>query len=182
MDNFICSPESMGISSYKLIKLVNELSKHCSMHDLKVVRNEKTVLECCWAPFDGRKHVLNSFAKSVNVLAVGMAVEEGLLSLEDKPAEMFKDLLPEKYDPRVLKITVRDLLRMTSGSVGLSTDFNTAKGSWITHYFSYPVPNEPGTKFMYESGASFMLSAMVSKVYGKTVFDLLSSAYLNLWI
>ena len=168
------TPESRGISSKAILDLIEKLDRHSATHGIIVMRRGDVLAEGHWQPFNGDiPHILNSFAKSVNVLAVGMAINEGKLKLSDRPSEFFKELLPENYDPRVLKITVKDLLRMTSSTVALSIDFNSAKGSWITHYFSYPMQYEPGTKFFYESGASYMLSAMVSRVYGVSVFELL---------
>ncbi|MBQ4062064.1 MAG: serine hydrolase [Christensenellaceae bacterium] len=174
MDFTLHSPESMGISSKKILDLAKYLDSHCSMHSMMVARNGKCLFEAYWHPFNGSLHMMNSFAKSVAVLAVGMAIDEGLITLEDRPSKLFAEYLPEVYDKRVDLITVKDLLRMTASTAKRSTNFIGVTSSWITHYFSHELPCPPGEKFSYESGATYMLSAIISKVYGKTLYDIIN--------
>lgn len=85
----------------------------------------------------------------------------------------FRDYLPEKYDKRLEQLTVKNLLTMAASSCRLSTCFRGVTDSWITHYFTYELPHDPGTVFQYDTGASYMLSSLVTKTMGKNVLELL---------
>ena len=60
-------------------------------------------------------HNVFSVAKSHTATAIGFALEEGKLRLEDKPVDMFADILPDAIDPHWKKITLFHLLTMTTG-------------------------------------------------------------------
>ena len=45
--------------------------------------------------------------------------------------------------------------------------------TWVKRFFAHPVPFKPGTHFLYNSPATYMLSAIVQKVTGQTVLDYL---------
>jgi len=72
---------------------------------------------------------------------------------------------------------VRDLLRMNTGQVTEAplgiTDNPAVPGTWVHRFLSHPVPYKPGTHFLYNSPATYMLSAIVQKVTGQTVLDYL---------
>jgi hypothetical protein len=46
--------------------------------------------------------------------------------------------------------------------------------SWVKGFLSLPVEHKPGTHFVYNSGATFMLSAIIQKVTGKTLLEYLT--------
>ncbi|MBK9390982.1 MAG: serine hydrolase [Bacteroidetes bacterium] len=72
-------------------------------------------------------------------------------------------------------MTVKDLLTM---SVGMDPDptfrVRGANGSWEETFFRTPVINEPGSKFLYNSLATYMLSSIVQKVTGEKIIDYLT--------
>ena len=88
--------------------------------------------------------MLHSFSKSMNSIAVGIAIDEGKLHLDDLVIDYFKEYLPEEYDKRIDQLTVRNLLTMAANSCRLSTCFRGVTDSWITHYFhiNYPMIRE----------------------------------------
>ena len=53
-----------------------------------------------------------SVSKTMTGLAVGMLAEEGKLNIDQPVADFFQDLLPEHPDGRILRQTIRDILRM----------------------------------------------------------------------
>ena len=108
---------------------------------------------------------------TVTAMAVGLAVDEGLLSLDDKVAAFFADLLPAQPSANLQAMTVRHLLTMTSGH-----DRDTTCGeedNWVQNYLAQPVPHTPGTYFYYDPMAGYMLSAILQKVTGQTLSDYL---------
>jgi CubicO group peptidase (beta-lactamase class C family) len=76
-------------------------------------------------------------------------------------------------------MTVEHLLTMraghaaeTSGSIwrGIAT-------SWTAEFFKIPVVYQPGTTYMYTSAASYLLSAILTKVTGQTLHDYLKPRF-----
>lgn len=115
----------------------------------------------------------------MNSIAVGIAIDEGKLHLDDLVIDYFKEYLPEEYDKRIDQLTVRNLLTMAANSCRLSTCFRGVTDSWITHYFTYKLPHDPGTVFQYDTGASYMLSSLVTKTMHKNVLALMKERVLK---
>jgi CubicO group peptidase (beta-lactamase class C family) len=74
---------------------------------------------------------------------------------------------------------VRDLLRMATGhqtepSMLVPADSSMRDASWVRRFFAHPVAFKPGTHFLYNSPATYMLSAIVQKTTGQTVLDYLT--------
>lgn len=117
-------------------------------------------------------HVLNSVSKTFTSAAVGLAIGEGLLSLDDKIISFFPDDLPDSPSENLKKVTVRNLLTMNSGH-----DSEPKRGkdgeSWAKSFLAWPIEHEPGTYYCYNSLGTYMLSAIVQKVTGQKVVDYL---------
>ncbi len=169
-------PETYGIESARLLKLVQDMdSKIEDMHSIAVVCDEDIVLLKCKEPYtEDARQMMHSFAKSMNSLAVGIAIHEGKLNLNDKIVDYLGEYLPEKYDKRIEELTVRNLLTMAASSCRLSTYFRGVESSWISHYFTFELPHDPGTYFQYDTGASYILSSLVTKTMGKTTLEVLN--------
>lgn len=109
----------------------------------------------------------HELSATVTAMAVGMAEDEGLLTLDDKVIGFFPDLLPAQPSANLLAMTVRHLLTMTTGH-----DKNTpcSQGDdWAKNYLAQPVPHTPGSYFYYDPMAGYMLSAIVQKVTGQSL-------------
>ena len=112
-----------------------------------------------------------SHTKSYMVTAVGMAVSDGKLSLDDRLAEYFPESLPEDPDPRLLKIRLRDLLTMSSGfgqSYLMGKDRRAGVGmpDYVKYMLSRPMLMQPGKKFCYSTADSILAGRMVEKAVG----------------
>lgn len=168
-------PEEFGISTEDILCMIQELETFVEdIHSITVVCDNDVILLKCIEPYnENAGQMMHSFAKSINSMAVGIAIEEGGLGLNDHVLDYFREYLPKKYDPRLEKLTVRNLLTMSASSCRLSTCFRGVTGSWISHYFTYELPHDPGSAFQYDTGASYMLSSLVTKVMGKNVFELM---------
>ena len=119
-----------------------------------------------------KPHVLNSVSKTFTAAAVGLAIGEGLLSLDDKVVSFFPDDLPDTPSENLKKVTVRDLLTMSCGH-----DSEPRRGgngeSWTKSFLAWPVEHEPGSYFCYNSLGTYMLSAIVQKATGQKIVDYL---------
>lgn len=167
------SPEEQGIASGAIGEFVQAVDEKVdSLHSFMLVRHGQVVAEAWWAPYEpGQIHELYSLSKSFTSTAVGFAVKEGKLSINDTVVSFFPDQLPENPSANLKNMRVRDLLAMSTGhdkEPPIGSDGMTVKA-----FLAHPVAFKPGTHFLYNTPATFMCSAIVQKVTGQTVLDYL---------
>ena len=173
------SPEQQGISSADLLAFVEAADKEIDMmNSFMLVRHGQVVAEGWWAPYDrDTPHVLYSLSKSFTSTAVGLALAEGKLNLDDPVLKFFPDEAPADPPPNLRAMRVRDLLRMNTGNQSEAPihadDPSKQNDTWVKTFLSHTVPFKPGTHFLYNSPATYMLSAIVQKVTGLTVLEYL---------
>ena len=172
------TPVEQGLSTINLEELNRALERTtASVRGYILVRHGKVIAEKYRSPYtDADKVWVYSVSKSFTSTAVGMAVDEGLLSLDDKVISFFPGHLPEAVSDNLSKMRVRDLLSMTSGHAFDTLDWlvKSDNPDWISLFLALPVELEPGSRFVYNSGASFMLSAIVQAVTGVNLLDYLT--------
>ncbi|MBR3597282.1 MAG: serine hydrolase [Clostridia bacterium] len=170
----VSSPEKAGVSG----KIINEFmdaieSTGIEIHSFMVIRHGKVAAECFRAPFTpNRPHTMYSISKTVTATAIGIAIDENLLSLDDKVRDFFPEITEKIKDERLNRLLVRHLLTMTSGK-DPSVFADKTKGSWAEYFFKAPWYNEPGEEFKYINENIYILSAIIKKVSGQCVRDFL---------
>jgi len=167
------SPESQGVSSAKIREFVEAADRQIdTLHSFMLVRHGQVIAEGWWQPQSADKlHVLHSLSKSFTSTAVGFAVEEGKLSLDDQVLKFFPDEAPEQPSDNLKAMRVRDLLMMSAGHQ-VEAKFSS-DASWVKTFLAHPVPFKPGIHFQYNTPATYMCSAIVQKVTGQTVLEYL---------
>ena len=107
----ICTPEQAGIASAHVRKFYEWLEGyHIPVHSVILARGDSVFSECYWAPFHKDfKHRMYSISKSFVSVALGMAAEEGLLSLSDKMIEYFPEYVPDDANELMRETTIRDM-------------------------------------------------------------------------
>src|SRR5579859_2450861 len=94
-----------------LLDRLAERSVEC--HSIMVIRHGRVVAEGWWAPYSpDRPHLLYSLTKSFTSVAVGFAVADGLLGLDDRVADVLDDHVPADISERARQLSVRHLLTM----------------------------------------------------------------------
>ena len=177
------SPERQGIASAAILAFVEQADTAIdAMHSFMLVRHGSVVAEGWWSPYDSQTpHMLYSLSKSFTSTAVGLAIAEGKLSLDDEVLKFFPEDAPAQPSENLRAMRVRDLLRMNTGQESEVQLWpwwdqplaDTLGESWTRRFLAHPVPFKPGTRFLYNSPGTFMLSAIVQKVTGMTVLDYL---------
>ncbi len=171
------TPEAQGISSADLLIFVEEAEKRIdALHGFVLVRHGHTIAEGWWAPYAAdQPHMLYSLTKSFTSTAVGLAVSEGKLKVNDLVLSFFPGEAPAQPDPNLARMTVQDLLTMESGHAEDTWRQirNDTGSTWTRNFLSLPVEHKPGTHFVYNTGASYILSAIVQKATGRTLLDYL---------
>jgi CubicO group peptidase (beta-lactamase class C family) len=172
------TPEEQGISSSAILGFVEGAEKRIdALHSFMILRHGHVVSEGWWSPYAaGEPHVLFSLSKSFTSTAVGLAISDGKMSLDDPVLKFFPDEAPADPSKNLGSMRVRDLLRMATGhNAEELRDFPFGgKEDLVRVFLELPVPDIPGTHFVYNTAATYMLSAIVQKVTGQTVQEYLS--------
>jgi len=148
-------------------------SKH-EFHSFILARHGKVVAEGWWRPYrPTAPQMLYSLSKSFTSTAVGFAVSEHRLSVDDRVISFFPDELPETVSEHLRELRVRHLLTMSVGHAHDSTGSLWGEEDWVKKFLSLPILHPPGTGFLYNSGATYMLSAIVQRLTSQKVLDYL---------
>lgn len=168
------TPESQGISSDHLREFLNETAQadRTDIHQILVVRNEKVICECGFDPYPaGMWHVSYSLCKSITGMAIGMLIEEGKISLQDRMIDFFKKRI-RINTLRQKDITVEDLLTMRA-----CVDFNESGivtgDDWVRGFLESGLTGTPKEDFEYNSMNSYMISAIITEVTGESMMEYL---------
>jgi CubicO group peptidase (beta-lactamase class C family) len=168
------TPEAQGVSSADVRAFVEAADQQVNtMHSFMLVRHGYVVAEGWWKPEAPEKpHVMYSLSKSFTSTAVGLAVAEGKLNIDDPVLKFFPEDAPADASAKLKAMRVRDLLTMSTGH---ETEAKfTTNAPWVQTFLAHPVPHKPGTHFLYNTPGSHMLAAIVGKVTGATVLDYLN--------
>ncbi len=145
-----------------------------NMHGFILSVGEEIKAAAYYAPFaEGQPHRMYSVSKTMTALAIGILMDEGKLGLDDPICDHFPDLLPENPDPRLLRMTLRQMLSMqtcfarTAYREGIDED-------WTKPFFLARPSHEPGTCFHYDTGCSQVLAALVARKTGMQAIDFLN--------
>ena len=111
------TPEAQGVSSARLLAFIDAVDANIdAMHSVMLLRHGQLVAEGWWTPYDAQtRHALYSLTKSFTSTAVGLAIAEGRLSLDDRVLEHFPDAAPAAPSDELKAMRVRDLLTMSTG-------------------------------------------------------------------
>ncbi|MGA2035644.1 MAG: serine hydrolase [Thermoguttaceae bacterium] len=166
-------PEAQGVASSAVLSFVETADKTIdSMNSFMLLRHGRVVAEGWWSPYTARaRHSLYSLSKSFTSTAIGLAIAEGKLSLDDEVLTFFPDDAPSAPGNNLKAMRVSDLLRMSTGHE--SEPPRTPDQPWTKTFLAQPVPFKPGTHFLYNTSGTYMLSAIVQKATGMTVLDYL---------
>jgi CubicO group peptidase (beta-lactamase class C family) len=171
------APESQGIASSAILGFVEAAEQTVeSLHSFMLLRHGHVLAEGWWAPYEAeRPHMLFSLSKSFTSSAIGLAVAEGLLSVDDRVLSFFPEHTPAEPSANLAAMRVHDLLSMSTGHDIDTTGFlrQQPDGDWVKAFFERPVEHTPGTYFVYNSGATYMLSAIIQRLTGTTLLEYL---------
>ncbi len=170
------TPEAQGLSAAALDSFVGALDAgQPEIQTVMLVRHGHVVLEEAWAPYRPEdRHLLFSVSKSFTSTGIGLAVDAGLLSLDDQVISFFDaDDLPETVSDNLAAMKVRHLLTMTTGHSKDTVEALSRDRRMVKIFLGLEVQHEPGTVFAYNSGATYMLSAILQRLTGENLLDYL---------
>lgn len=169
------TPESQGISSAAILDFVETADREIEVvNSFMLVRHGKVVAECWWRPYDASTpHQLYSLSKSFTSTAAGMAIAEGKFTLDDRVLSFFPQDAPDEPSEHLRAMRVRDLLSMSTGHAS-EPRVSASDQPWTRTFLAHPVVYEPGTHFLYNTSATYMVSAIIQKQTGQTVLSYLT--------
>ncbi|WP_028049334.1 serine hydrolase [Cellulomonas sp. URHD0024] len=171
------TPIASGVPSRAVSALLDQLeARSVPCHSLMIVRHGHVIAEGWWAPYSAeRPHLLYSLTKSFTSVAVGLAITDGLLSLDDRVVDVLAEHVPADIPEQGLRLTVHHLLSMTTGH---ATD--TLEEAWrlqpddlVRGFLRLPFAHAEGTRHTYDNSTGFVLARMVERVTGRDLRDLL---------
>ena len=195
------SSDNVGISSVTLSNMMNYInatSGH-NIHGLLISKNGKLVFEeyfegylYSWDPpgsngdyiqYDRETdHFLASVSKTVTSVLFGLAVKEGFIdNLDEKVVKIFPEYKDILTDAKA-EITIKQLLTMSSGlawdesSTSYEDTANDLNAMFysdepLAYVLSRPLLYQPGTQFLYNSGGTNVLGAVIEKYTGMSLLE-----------
>lgn len=169
------SPEKAGVSSRKVSEYIKHLKRRgVVFHSLMLLKGNDIFCEAYVKPFDEKfRHRMYSQTKSYVGIAIGLLLEEGKLSLEDKIIDHFPEKLSGEAGEFLKAQTVKDMLTMETGIKPVNwfkeKVFDRTKGYLASEDRGYG----PGLLFCYDSAGSQVLSSLVEKLSGMSLLDYL---------
>jgi CubicO group peptidase (beta-lactamase class C family) len=198
------NPEAEGIPSSAVLDFIRAVEEHThpldAVQGFMLLRHGNVAAEGWWKPYDPHyAHSLYSLSKSFTSTAIGLAVAEGRLSVDDPVLKFFPDDAPSNPSENLRAMRVRHLLSMSTGHKedttgrvfggsyqtslfggrlhGQADVVQQASGddadNWARAFLSLPVEFQPGTWFVYNTAATYMLSAIITRLTGESLLEYL---------
>lgn len=170
------TPESQGMNSELSAEMFRDINNNnIDIYSLLIVRNGYIIIEA------NRKHPdaiypIHSCTKSFTSAVFGIALDKGyIMSVDQKIADFFPEILKRDTGSKKDSITLKHLLTMSSGLEWPESDIDYTKpenpifqmkwsNNWVEFVLNKPVIQEPGSVFNYNSGCSYLLMAVLSKL------------------
>jgi CubicO group peptidase (beta-lactamase class C family) len=172
------APEKQGVKSQAIVEFLSKIKEeNHELHSFMLLKNGEVISECWWEPYAPQyRHQLFSLSKSFTSTAIGMAVNEGLLTVDTLLADIFKEEIAElgnDVDEKIKKMTVKHILMMGTGMEYEKWDFWNTQTNNVKNFLSSHIKNEPGSVFFYHTLATYMQSAVITKLTGEKLVDYL---------
>ena len=164
-----------GVNADAVYNYVKESSENgIYIRAMQIVKGKEPMLRMAFEPYDFEAPMhLYSLSKSFTSIAVGICVDEGLLSPDTKMCELFADKMPNEMTDALREVKLHDLLSMQSGHTACVLDQIRWLDDPVKGFFAIPTVHKPGTVFAYSTAATCMCAAAVERVTGKKLVDFL---------
>lgn len=173
------TPAQEGVDPIAIGQFVDALMAvpETNIHHVMVVRHGKVIAEAHPEPFHKDDvHTLYSCSKTFTMLAIGMLVADGKLSVNDKVIDLLPDKAPKVKSAALKAMTVKHLLTMGAG-IKPSLELRQESKDWARTWLAQPVTKLG--KFQYDSMCTFMLSAIVQRITGKKLLEFLNERFFH---
>ena len=162
-----------------LSDIKKEALRQAGVRALIIFEDGQEVYRC---PERSRRNLVHSVAKSVTAIGVGFALEEGILKLEERLTDAFReeirtvfDDLAAKHDAayagaQIGKLEHIQLKHLLSHTAGFAENFLTGfqrpyliRDDWVTQCLSIPVTDTPGSRFLYCDANYYLIAKLIQR-------------------
>ncbi|MCY7289070.1 MAG: beta-lactamase family protein, partial [Cryobacterium sp.] len=172
------SPSLQGVDASGILAFVDalEAASGVEMHSMMLLRHGTVIAEGWWSPYSAdRPQLLYSLSKSFASTALGLAITEGLVGLDDTVLSHFPELNSDITDPRSRSILVRHVAAMASGHREDTFDLADANdpADLLRGFLLIPPDEAPGSIFAYNQPCTFAIAAIIQNAAGMSLTDFL---------
>ncbi|MBO7403059.1 MAG: serine hydrolase, partial [Lachnospiraceae bacterium] len=175
-----CTPEEVGVSSDYLLEFLKNLANapETAIHSFMILRKGAVIAEGSFEPYKTKMwHVSNSLCKSIVALAVGIAIGEGRLKVDDTVIDILKGRSLPISAMLKRNLKVKHLLTMTSGLSGNEAVAAT-ENDWTKVVLESNQLFAPGAHFNYNSMNTYLLAVILNEVTGQGLMDYIKNRLL----
>ena len=170
----VSSPESLGLNSSMINSGFDKAAQLGYVYGIVIIRHSKIAAE---KYFNGKNYnsnqTIRSVSKSFLSALVGIAVDRGLLKLDQKLIDFFPEYVSVIKDERIKDITLGQVIKMRAG---FKTDEEiyfsfTGSDNWAKTILSYDLDFNPGSKMEYSTAGSHLMAVALTKAVGMSLED-----------
>ena len=166
---------SKDINQKKILEFVEKFKEVGSLQQFGIYHNDELKIKFSINPYlESDSKQLFSVSKSFTSMAIGKAIDNGLLDIHDKVIKFFSVPNPSE---RLAKMEIFHLITMTTGHDRCVMPLIGTTNDPVRAFFNLDIPYEPGTYFAYNSAASLILSVIINKVTGMSVNEYIKDVY-----
>ena len=170
-------PEQVGVSSKAISELLDDFERsEIELHSIMILRHGKVAFETWRDPYaPDIPHTMYSVSKSFTSIAIGFAIDEGLLTLGTKVIDIFPEYRPQKYDENLEQ---RKADRVPPADhdrrKGCKRPRKQGEGLMAQELFGARWAFAPGEDWKYISENCYVMAAIIQKLTGLTVREYLA--------
>lgn len=168
------TPTELGLNESMIATALTEAGNKGFINSMLIIRNGKIAAEKYYNGGNVSSYqTVRSVSKSFLSALVGIAVNKGILRLDQKMIDFFPEYKSSVTDPRIKDITIEHLITMKSGIKGdVESYFTfTLSGNWIKTILELQLDFAPGSKMQYSTAGTHLLSGILSKASGMSTFE-----------
>ncbi len=167
-------PSKENVSATNIVSFLNAVNQNRTqdyeLHSFLMLRHGKVIVDCSWHPYNANgRHSVYSLSKLFISTAIGMAVDEKRLSVDDNVLKLLNIVHTPQMDEKLAQVTVKHLLTMSFGhEASLNGQLLAAKEPWLDLILSAPLQYAPGERFVYDCSSTYLLSLILQTLTGET--------------
>lgn len=147
-------------------------NKDMGINGVVIIKNDEIIIDEYREPYRKNEvYELFSLTKTMTALVIGTAIDKGIIKLEDTVVSFFSSKAPLNCSDNLNKMTIHNLLSMTTGRIDIDYYEIAAKTDWVKAFLELPVPYKPGSVYKYSSHTSHVLSAIIKTKTGMTLSE-----------
>ena len=170
------TPEEQGMDSAVLSNMDERIHENYpNIYSVLVVRHGYLVYEKYYQGMSKDSYnPVYSVTKSVMSALTGIALRDKLItSIDQKISDYLPDYFANIDDTRKNDITIWNTLTMSAGLESIDSDYYSyfSSDNWFEYTLGKPLTDDPGAKFVYNTGLTHFLSALITETSGMSTLD-----------